>query len=43
MTSKTKTEDEVAKHEQLMTKMEETRKKWLEEDDEQDDTDRLLM
>lgn len=43
MTSKTKTEDEVAKHEQLMTKMEETRKKWLEEDDEQDDTDRLLQ
>lgn len=31
------------KHDALLKKMEETRKKWLEEDDEQDDTDHLLQ
>jgi hypothetical protein len=31
------------KHDELLTKMEQTRKKWLKEDEEQDDTDRLLQ
>jgi len=39
-----KTEEELAKHEALMDKMESTRKKWIEEDgDGADDTDRLLQ
>jgi hypothetical protein len=39
----TSSNDTDARHEELMTKMEETRKKWVEEDGEQDDTDRLLQ
>lgn len=43
MTTEDKSLD--TRHEELMTKMEETRKKWLEEEEEegQDDTDRLLQ
>lgn len=44
MSSKSKTAEEIKKHDELMAKMEETREKWLEEDDgEQDGTDRLLQ
>ncbi len=43
MTSKTKaSEGDGPKHDDLLQKMEETRKKWAEEEDEPDDTDRML-
>jgi hypothetical protein len=42
MSSKATSESDVAKHDELMTKMDETRKKWSEDDGEKDDTDRLL-
>jgi hypothetical protein len=44
MTSKAASESDIAKHDALMTKMDEKRKEWMEEDsDEEDDTDRLLQ
>lgn len=43
MSSSAKTQEEAKKTDELLDKMEATRKKWAEEDGEDDDTDRLLQ